>query len=82
MSNHLPASTAFCDTKPHYGLLDGLRGVAALLVVWYHVFEGYAFAGGKPYIECINHGYLAVDFFFILSGFVIGYAYDTARTSR
>ena len=76
MSNHIPASTAFCDTKPHYGLLDGLRGVAALLVVWYHVFEGYAFAGGKPYIECINHGYLAVDFFFILSGFVIGYAYD------
>ena len=76
MSNHLPASTAFCDTKPHYDLLDGLRGVAALLVVWYHVFEGYAFAGGKPYIECINHGYLAVDFFFILSGFVIGYAYD------
>ena len=76
MSNHLPASTAFCDTKPHYDLLDGLRGVAALLVVWYHVFEGYAFAGQKPYIECINHGYLAVDFFFILSGFVIGYAYD------
>ena len=76
MSNHIPSSAAFCDTKPHYDLLDGLRGVAALLVVWYHVFEGYAFAGGKPYIECINHGYLAVDFFFILSGFVIGYAYD------
>ena len=76
MSNHLPASTAFCDTKPHYDLLDGLRGVAALLVVCYHVFEGYAFAGQKPYIVCINHGYLAVDFFFILSGFVIGYAYD------
>ena len=76
MSNHIPSSAAFCDTKPHYDLLDGLRGVAALLVVWYHVFEGYAFAGQKPYIECINHGYLAVDFFFILSGFVIGYAYD------
>lgn len=76
MPNHITASAAFCDTKPHYDLLDGLRGVAALLVVWYHVFEGYAFAGAKPYIECINHGYLAVDFFFILSGFVIGYAYD------
>ena len=56
-------------------MLDGLRGVAALLVVWYHVFEGNAFAGGTL-IEGINHGYLAVDFFFILSGFVIGYAYD------
>ncbi len=69
------SAAAFTDTKPHYDLLDGLRGVAALLVVWYHVFEGYAFAGGGT-IESINHGYLAVDFFFILSGFVIGYAYD------
>ena len=66
----------FSDSKPHYALLDGLRGVAALLVVWYHVFEGYQFAGGKAIIDFANHGYLAVDFFFILSGFVIGYAYD------
>lgn len=67
---------AFSDTKPHYALLDGLRGVAAMLVVWYHVFEGFQFAGNKPVIDFINHGYLAVDFFFMLSGFVIGYAYD------
>lgn len=65
------------DSKPHYALLDGLRGVAALLVVWYHVFEGFQFAGNKPVIDFINHGYLAVDFFFILSGFVVGYAYDS-----
>ena len=68
-------SSAFADTKPHYELLDGLRGVAALLVIWYHVFEGYAFVGGGL-IETANHGYLAVDFFFMLSGFVISYAYD------
>ena len=68
-------SSAFADTKPHYELLDGLRGVAALLVIWYHIFEGYAFAGGGS-IETANHGYLAVDFFFMLSGFVISYAYD------
>lgn len=67
--------TVFTDSKAHYDLLDGLRGVAALLVMWYHVFEGYAFAGGTM-IETLNHGYLAVDFFFILSGFVISYAYD------
>ena len=63
------------DTKPHYNILDGLRGVAALLVVWYHVHEGFAFASGGA-ITGINHGYLAVDFFFMLSGFVISYAYD------
>lgn len=70
------SSAAFTDTKPHYELLDGLRGVAALLVVFYHIFEGLSFATGGTLITTINHGYLAVDFFFILSGFVIGYAYD------
>lgn len=74
--NHSISSSAFADTKPHYELLDGLRGVAALLVVFYHIFEGFSFAGGGTLITVINHGYLAVDFFFILSGFVIGYAYD------
>lgn len=68
------------ETKPHYALLDGLRGVAALLVVWYHIFEGYQFASGAPVITVVNHGYLAVDFFFMLSGFVIGYAYDNRWT--
>ena len=67
------SASAFSDTKAHYELLDGLRGVAALMVIWYHVFEGFAFAGNSA-IETLNHGYLAVDFFFILSGFVIGYA--------
>lgn len=56
------SSATFADTKAHYHLLDGLRGVAALIVMWYHVFEGYAFAGGTM-IESFNHGYLAVDFF-------------------
>lgn len=63
------------ESKPHYLILDALRGVAAILVVWYHVFEGYAFAGGGD-ITVVNHGYLTVDFFFMLSGFVISYAYD------
>ena len=64
---------AFADTKPHYDLLDGLRGVAAITVVWFHIFEAFA---TSHLDQRINHGYLAVDFFFILSGFVIGYAYD------
>ncbi|MBS1445702.1 MAG: acyltransferase [Odoribacter sp.] len=67
------SSAAFTDTKPHYNILDGLRGVAALMVLWFHIFEAYA---SSHIDQQINHGYLAVDFFFILSGFVIGYAYD------
>ena len=73
---NLKVSATFSDSKPHYDILDGLRGVAAILVLWYHIFEGYAFAAGAPIIEMSNHAYLAVDFFFILSGFVIAYAYD------
>jgi peptidoglycan/LPS O-acetylase OafA/YrhL len=64
------------DIKPkkHYEILDGLRGVAAIIVVAFHIFE--AFSGGNRFVQLINHGYLAVDFFFLLSGFVVAYAYD------
>ena len=60
-------------TKPHYPVLDGLRGVAAVIVVCFHLCEPLA---TSHITQVINHGYLAVDFFFLLSGFVIGYAYD------
>lgn len=73
MSLNKISASAYSDTKPHYELLNGLRGVAALMVVLYHIFEGFA---TSPIDQRFNHGYLAVDFFFILSGFVIGYAYD------
>ena len=65
-------------SKPHYLILDGLRGVAALMVIWFHIFEGFATSALD---QKFNHGYLAVDFFFILSGFVIGYAYDDRWSS-
>lgn len=68
MSNNI-----YLASKPRYEILDGLRGVAAVLVVAYHLFETY-YGGSAD--QPINHGYLAVDFFFVLSGFVIGYAYD------
>lgn len=66
-------NSTFLATKPRFEILDGLRGVAAIIVVMFHLFETYS---DGPCFQIINHGYLAVDFFFILSGFVIGYAYD------
>ena len=72
-SNALPL-----ETKNHYLILDGLRGVASVLVVAFHVFETYS--GGDRFAQIINHGYLAVDFFFVLSGFVVAYAYDDRWT--
>lgn len=64
----------YSDSKKHYPILDGLRGVAAVMVVIFHLLE--TFTLGDHTKQIINHGYLAVDFFFLLSGFVIGYAYD------
>jgi peptidoglycan/LPS O-acetylase OafA/YrhL len=60
--------------KQHFEILDGLRGIAAMVVVLFHICETWN--GGDHARQIINHGYLAVDFFFMLSGFVIAYAYD------
>jgi peptidoglycan/LPS O-acetylase OafA/YrhL len=60
-------------TKQHFEILDGLRGIAALAVVTFHFME-MAYSDYSQ--NFIGHGFLAVDFFFCLSGFVIGYAYD------
>lgn len=65
--------TYYLQSKPRYEILDGLRGVAAILVLIYHLCESHFGLGAA---HPLNHGYLAVDFFFVLSGFVIGYAYD------
>lgn len=66
-------SVPVISQKPRFEILDGLRGVAAIIVVAFHIFEIYS---PSPELQIINHGYLAVDFFFALSGFVLGYAYD------
>jgi peptidoglycan/LPS O-acetylase OafA/YrhL len=60
-------------TKQHFEILDGLRGIAAATVVVFHFME---IAYSDFSTNFIAHGFLAVDFFFCLSGFVIAYAYD------
>jgi peptidoglycan/LPS O-acetylase OafA/YrhL len=60
-------------SKSHYEALDGLRGTAALCVLIFHFCEMLVpDAAHNP----MAHAFLAVDFFFALSGFVIGHAYD------
>ena len=49
-------------TPSHYASLDGLRGVAAVIVLLYHIGEAHAV---DRFTQMFNHGYLAVDFFFI-----------------
>jgi len=59
--------------NPHYEALDGLRGTAALSVFMFHLLELIVpDAAHNP----LRHAYLAVDFFFALSGFVLSYSYD------
>ena len=61
------------QSKRHFHVLDGLRGIAALSVVVFHFMEWIY----PIETNFIGYGFLAVDFFFCLSGFVIAYAYDT-----
>jgi len=67
------SALSILQTKQHFEILDGLRGIAALSVVTFHFME-WAYSDYSK--NFIGHGFLAVDFFFCLSGFVIGYAYD------
>ena len=57
-----------------------LRGIAAMLVVAYHLQfgGGYRFAFER-YTPAFTRSYLFVDLFFILSGFIISYVNDAGR---
>jgi peptidoglycan/LPS O-acetylase OafA/YrhL len=68
---HAPSSLTAAETAStrthHFAVMDGLRGVAAMAVVVLHSWRNDAM---------MVNGQLAVDLFFLLSGFVIAHAYD------
>ena len=65
--------------KKHLMVLDGLRGTAAISVMLFHL-QSLSVDPANINGVWLRHAYLAVDFFFCLSGYVIGYAYDDRRS--
>jgi peptidoglycan/LPS O-acetylase OafA/YrhL len=59
--------------KEEIDALTGIRGVAACLVIAYHVYPSEQFPWGLH--QLVARGYLAVDIFFVLSGFVMALNY-------
>lgn len=64
------------------GVLDGLRGIAVLLVLWYHVWEISWLPAPLASLQFIPEtGFAGVDLFFYISGFVIVYPFIKALAS-
>src|SRR5512138_2233009 len=58
------AHARFLQTRT-FGSLDGLRAIAILVVVWHHA------TSGEPRWPIAGRGFLGVDLFFVISGFLI-----------
>lgn len=67
-----PARAAETESA-HLPALDGLRGVAILLVLGHHLFQGQSGRSGllDPVVTLLGYGWCGVDLFFALSGFLI-----------
>lgn len=60
-------------------VLDGLRGIAVLLVLWFHVWEISWLPAPLPLLQFVPEtGFIGVDLFFFISGFVIVYPFAKA----
>jgi len=82
MNSYTETSTRL--SRGHIGALDGVRGLAILLVLMYH-FGGSAKALGiqSKVLAVSGLGWCGVDLFFVLSGFLItGILYDSCNESR
>ncbi|MEI9994769.1 MAG: acyltransferase [Rhizomicrobium sp.] len=55
--------------------LAGARAIPPLILVLYHFCEGHGYRDFKPFDLVVGHGYLWVEFFFALSGFILTYVY-------
>lgn len=69
------AASGALHESPRLGVLDGLRGIAVLLVLWYHVWEISWWSPGPALDFIPATGFIGVHLFFFLSGFVITYPF-------
>ena len=60
---------------PEIGALTGVRIIPAALIVLFHYHEAHRYTGEFLYDAIVSKGYLWVEFFFVLSGFILYYAY-------
>jgi len=68
-----PSAAVPCSQGTHWPTLDGLRGVAVLLVLAFHFahLDGDAGVAGRLLLGATGFGWSGVDLFFVLSGFLI-----------
>jgi peptidoglycan/LPS O-acetylase OafA/YrhL len=73
------AASGSVHGEARLGVLDGLRGIAVLLVLWYHVWEISWLPAPAAWLEFVPEtGFVGVHLFFFLSGFVIAYPFVRA----
>jgi peptidoglycan/LPS O-acetylase OafA/YrhL len=72
------AASGSLHSEARLGVLDGLRGIAVLLVLWYHVWEISWLAPPAWLAFLPATGFVGVHLFFFLSGFVISYPFIRA----
>ncbi|WP_024574730.1 MULTISPECIES: acyltransferase [unclassified Afipia] len=65
--------TASTQAKPAIASLTGIRALAAFLVLFLHADQNIPI--GLSHIGAVSRGYLGVDLFFLLSGFILTYVY-------
>ncbi|MBV8490389.1 MAG: acyltransferase [Candidatus Eremiobacteraeota bacterium] len=71
------AASGTIHEEQRLGVLDGLRGIAVLLVLWYHVWEISWLSAQPNSLEFLPEtGFVGVLLFFFLSGFVITYPFE------
>jgi len=70
------------DERGEFRALTACRGIAALTVAIYHILNEHYSGLGMRLTGPIGKAYLCVDFFFVLSGFVIAFAYRGYFTGR